>query len=100
RGAAAANAGGGRGRGGQQGDYNVSQRTDADRALVNPYAINQTWYTMPKGRFLGSDSAIDIDKDGRSVWIAERCGGQDLCAGSHVDPIMKFSPDGKVVTTF
>jgi len=96
-------AGGGRGRGGrggQQGDYNVSKRTDEDKALVNPYALNQAWYTMPKGRFLGSSSAIDIDKDGKSVWIAERCGGQDLCAGSHVDPIMKFSADGKFLKAF
>lgn len=88
------------GRGDQQADYNVSRRTDADKALVNPYALNQSWYTMPKGRFLGSASAIDIDKDGTSVWIAERCGGQDLCAGSHVDPVMKFSADGKVLKTF
>jgi sugar lactone lactonase YvrE len=95
RGAAAG--GGGRG---QPGDYNKSMRSDADKALVNPYALNQTWYTMPKGRFLGSSSAIDIDKDGKSVWIAERCGGQDLCAGSHVDPIMKFSADGKFLKAF
>jgi sugar lactone lactonase YvrE len=85
---------------GQQADYNKSLRTDADKALVNPYALNQAWYTMPKGRFLGSSSAIDIDKDGRSVWIAERCGGQDLCAGSHVDPVIKFSADGKVLKAF
>jgi sugar lactone lactonase YvrE len=81
-------------------DYNVSLRSDADKALLNRYALNQAWYTMPAGRFLGSSSAIDIDKDGRSVWVAERCGGQDLCAGSHVDPVIKFSPDGKVVTAF
>ena len=91
--------GGGRG-GGAPADYNKSLRSDADKALLNPYALNQAWYTMPKGRFLGSSSAIDIDKDGRSVWVAERCGGQDLCAGSHVDPVIKFSADGKVLTAF
>ena len=96
-------AGGGRGgarAGGAPADYNVSLRSDADKALLNRYALNQAWYTMPKGRFLGSASAIDIDKDGRSVWVGERCGGQDLCAGSHVDPIIKFSPEGKVVAAF
>src|SRR5581483_11471398 len=70
------------------------------KALLNPYALNQAWYTMPPGRFIGSSSAIDIDKDGRSVWVAERCGGQDLCGTSHVDPVIKFSPDGKVMTMF
>ena len=88
------------GGGGAPADYNVSLRSDADKALLNRYALNQAWYAMPPGRFLGSSSAIDIDKDGRSVWVAERCGGQDLCAGSHVDPVIKFSPDGKVVTAF
>jgi streptogramin lyase len=99
---AAAPAGRGRaGRGGGRGgDYNTSTRSDADKALINPYALNQAWYTMPPGRFLGSTSAIDIDKDGRSIWIAERCGGQDLCGNSHVDPVIKFSADGKVLTSF
>ena len=94
--------GGGRGGGGAAApaDYNISVRSDADKALLNRYALNQAWYTMPAGRFLGSSSAIDIDKDGRSVWVAERCGGQDLCAGSHVDPVIKFSPEGKVLTAF
>ena len=25
-------------------------RSEGDRALINPYAVNQTWYAMPKGR--------------------------------------------------
>jgi sugar lactone lactonase YvrE len=95
---------GGGGRGGRGGgapaDYNISLRSDADKALLNRYALNQAWYSMPPGRFLGSSSAIDIDKDGKSVWVGERCGGQDLCAGSHVDPVIKFSPEGKVVASF
>ena len=81
-------------------DYNISRRSDFDKALPNPYAVNQVWYTMPKGRFLGGVSGIDIDKDGMSIWIAERCGTANDCEGSHVDPIMKFSPDGKIQIMF
>ena len=81
-------------------DWSVSKRSDFDKNLPNPYAINQAWYAMPKGRYLGGISAIDMDKDGKSVWIAERCGGRGACGDSHVDPIMKFSADGKVLTTF
>jgi sugar lactone lactonase YvrE len=81
-------------------DYNVSLRSDADKALPHPYARDETWFTMPPGRTLGSTSAIDIDKDGKSVWIAERCGGQDLCAGSHVAPVMKFDAKGNFVRAF
>ena len=81
-------------------DWTTSRRSDFDKALPNPYAINQTWYTMPKGRFLGGISGIMVDNDGKSIWIAERCGGRNNCIGSHVDPVMKFSADGKVLIAF
>jgi hypothetical protein len=29
----------------------------------------------------GSLSAVDIDRDDRSVWVAERCGGNSACLG-------------------
>lgn len=82
------------------GDFNISKRSAADKALPNPYLMNQAWYTMPEGRYLGGASGIDMDRDGRSIWIVERCGGRDLCLDSHVDPVMHFSPDGKVLSTF
>jgi sugar lactone lactonase YvrE len=88
------------GRGGGQAAAPMGPRSEADRALVNPYAVNNGWYTMPKGRYLGSSSAIDIDRDGSSVWIAERCGGQDLCAGSSVNPVMRFNARGQVTAQF
>jgi hypothetical protein len=75
-------------------------RSEGDRALINPYAVNQTWYAMPKGRYLGSASAIDIDKDGTSVWVAERCGGQDLCAGSNVNPVFRLNAAGRITAQF
>ena len=81
-------------------DYNVSRRSDFDKALPNPYAANETWYTMPKGRFLGGISGIQVDKDGRSIWVAERCGGTGNCIGSHVDPVIHFSADGKILGMF
>jgi DNA-binding beta-propeller fold protein YncE len=90
---------GGGGRGAKP-DYNISKRTDFDKALPNPYAMNQTWYTMPEGRFLGGTSGIDMDRDGTSVWIAERCGTPNSCEGSHVDPVIHFSADGKILAMF
>lgn len=92
-GAAAPAAGGRAGRGAPAAE---SKRTQGDRDLVNPYAVNTAWYDMPAGRFLGGASAIDIDKDGTSVWIAERCGGWDLCAGSNVAPVIRFNAAGKI----
>ena len=83
--------------GGQGGDYNISRRSDFDKALANPYVVNQAWYTMPKGRYLGGASAIEIDRDGRSLWVAERCGTGGACGDSHVDPIIHFNADGKIL---
>lgn len=81
-------------------DYNVSKRTPADIALPNPYQRNETFFQWPAGRKLGAISAIDMDKDGSSIWVVERCGGQDNCIGSHVDPIVEFDRTGKVVRHF
>jgi streptogramin lyase len=81
-------------------DFNVSKRTAEDKALPNPFLRNEAWYQMPKGRLLGAVSGIDIDKDGKSIWIIERCAGRDMCLDSHISPIIHFSPEGKVLATF
>src|SRR6185295_5763558 len=43
----------------------------------------------------------DVDRDGRSIWVAERCGGNSACLDNPgVDPIVKFDRNGKVVKSF
>src|SRR5512133_742522 len=46
--------------------------------LPNPYQTIEGWAKMPEGRTWGSTSAVDIDRDGKSIWVAERC-GQNSC---------------------
>src|SRR6266853_1449447 len=41
-----------------------------------------------------------IDRDGMSVWVADRCGNGNGCVGSTVDPIQKFDESGKRLTSF
>ena len=41
--------------------------------LPNPYNTIEGWAKLPEGRTWGSTSAVEIDKDGRSIWVAERC---------------------------
>ena len=65
----------------------------------NPYRTIEGWAKLPDGRTWGSTSAVDIDRDGRSVWVAERC-GTNSCAGSTLDPVLKFDPSGNLVTHF
>ena len=47
----------------------------------NPYRTIASYFKLPDGREWGSTSAVEIDKDGRSIWVAERC-GTNSCAGS------------------
>src|SRR5262252_6957157 len=67
--------------------------------LPNPYTTVENWAKMPEGRSWGSTSAVDIDPDGKSIWVAERCGANN-CVGSNLDPILKFDSDGKLVKSF
>jgi hypothetical protein len=77
----------------------------------NPYRPIDNWAKMPEGRTWGSTSGVDVDLDGTSVWVAERCGtfapvtlfkpGEPFaCDGSSLDPILKFDSSGKLVKSF
>ena len=67
--------------------------------LANPYTTHQGFFKLPEGRTWGSTSAVDIDIDGTSIWVGERC-GVNSCAGSDLDPVLKFDADGNLVTSF
>ena len=54
---------------------------------------------MPEGRTWGATSAVDIDKDGRSIWVGERCGANS-CLNSELPSVLKFDPSGKLVASF
>ena len=65
----------------------------------NPYRTVGAWGTLPPGRAWGPASAVHVDRDGRSIWVAERCGAND-CASSPLAPILKFDANGTLVTSF
>ena len=67
--------------------------------LPNPYETIRNWGTLPNGRTWGSTAGIDIDPDGRSIWAYDRCGANS-CAGSKLDPVLKFDASGKLVKSF
>jgi sugar lactone lactonase YvrE len=73
--------------------------------LPNPYETVEGWAKLPEGRTWGSTSAVDIDKDGRSIWVAERCQANscfDAAKGemSPLQTVFKFDPNGKMVASF
>ncbi len=65
----------------------------------NPFRTVEGWAKLPTGRVWGSTSAVAIDKDGESVWVAERC-GQNSCVGSDLDPVLLFDRNGALVRSF
>lgn len=67
--------------------------------LPNPYQTVENHFKMPAGRTWGATSAVDIDPDGRSIWVAERCGANS-CLDSNLPVVLKFDPDGKLVRSF
>jgi len=83
--------------------YQVTQAPTND--APNPYVTETGWAKMPGGRTWGSTSAVDIDPDGQSIWVAERCGANtcwDAASGksSPLDVVLKFDANGNLVRSF
>jgi len=80
--------------------------------LPNPYQTIAPWGKLPEGRKWGALSAVAIDNDGESVWVADRCGANpdtppgasayqyDSCAGSPLPPVLKFDSSGNLLKSF
>jgi hypothetical protein len=67
--------------------------------LPNPYQTVSGWAKMPDGRAWGSTSAVAVDRDGTSIWVAERCGANS-CVGSTLDPVLHFDARGNLLQHF
>ncbi len=71
----------------------------------NPYKTIEGWAKLPDGRMWGSTSSVEVDRDGKSIWAAERCGANsclDRATGEikNIDTIFKFDQNGVVVKSF
>ena len=71
----------------------------------NPYTTIEGWAKMPAGRTWGATSAVDIDKDGKSIWVAERCQAnrcvnQQTGEVSPLDVVLKFDESGNLLRSF
>ena len=73
----------------------------AQNHAPNPYETQATWAEAPPGRAWGSTSAVFPARDGSgNIWVAERCGA-NLCTDKpDLDPIVLYSPAGKVLKSF
>ncbi len=74
----------------------------------NPYQIYTGYLKMPAGREWGATSSIDVDPDGKSIWVGERCGSDSIrpafpirgCAESDLPVVLKFNSDGDLERSF
>lgn len=69
------------------------------------YRMVDDWASLPDGREMGAVGDVKVDPDGRHVWAIVRCeAGFDQfgyeCLNSDLDPVVKFDPEGNVVTSF
>lgn len=75
--------------------------------LPNPYETVRDWGVLPDGQEWGSVPGLQIDPDGYSLWVMDRCRthswqpGVHSCAGRDLPPIMKFDTrSGEMITAF
>ena len=48
--------------------------------LPDPYRIGERWGELPAGRSWGQVATVEIDRDGKSVWVLDRCGSTNCTA--------------------
>ena len=71
----------------------------AQSSTTNPWRATFGWEKLPEGRVMGTVSGVFPDPDGQHLWILDRCGANE-CAGTDLDPIMKFDLEGNLVDSF
>jgi DNA-binding beta-propeller fold protein YncE len=67
--------------------------------LPDPYGAATVFGQLPAGRTWGGTTTVAVDRDGKSIWVFERCGGES-CADSKLPPILHFDPTGKLLASF
>lgn len=65
----------------------------------NPYETVEGWAKLPADRPWGATSSVYPAKDGKHIWVADRCGANS-CLNSDLDPVMLFDADGNLVRSF
>ena len=67
---------------------------------ATPYrTVDTSWGDLPDGREWGAVSAIYPGPDGRTIWVAERCGA-NTCTDSDLDPVLQFDLEGNLLQSF
>ncbi len=77
--------------------YAQTQSPDPNSA-PNAYRPDDAWAKQPMGRGFGMTIGLNVDRDGKSMWIFDRCGARS-CESSKIAPLNKYDADGHVVAS-
>src|SRR3970040_775664 len=67
----------------------------------NPYRVASAAFgELPGGRKYGATSAVYPSPDGRTIWVAERCGANACADKPDLNTIFQFDLDGKLLRQF
>lgn len=73
----------------------------AQMTAPNPYAVvDGSWGELPGGRVWGATSAVYPSPDGRTIWVAERCGANVCDDMNGPDPVLQYDLDGRLLRSF
>ena len=73
----------------------------AQMLVENPWVVSDsTFGTLPEGRSWGAMSAVYPAPDGRSIWVADRCGANGCVGREEVDMIFQLDLEGRVLRQF
>jgi len=76
-----------------------AQFSGSSEIRTDLYRLDPGFFKLPPGRAIGSTAGITVDRDGRSIWVFDRCAASD-CVGSSVAPISKFDAAGNWLMSF
>ena len=68
----------------------VFAQSNDPNSAPNPYKMEDNWAKLPDGRKMGAPIGVEVDRDGKSLWVFDRCGANDC--GKDED---HHRPDGK-----
>jgi DNA-binding beta-propeller fold protein YncE len=70
-------------------------------AQDNPYRVADAAFgRLPDGRSYGATSAVYPGPDGRTIWVAERCGQNSCIERQDLTTIFQFDLDGNLLRSF
>lgn len=73
----------------------------APQTPPNPYrVVDDAFGELPDGREYGSTSAVYPSPDGRTIWVAERCGANTCVGEPELTTIFRFDLDGRLLEAF